>query len=82
MQIESIFDYDDTSSLYENEKNSHDKCHIEEENHFQKQIKQAMRINSKLRFSLRRLHGIVIENANLHHQVSIFNFPRQTHTYI
>lgn len=29
-----------------------------------------MRINSKLRFSLRRLHGLVIENANLQHQVN------------
>jgi len=28
-----------------------------------------MRVNSKLRFGLRRLHGLVIENANLQHQI-------------
>ena len=36
------------------------------------QVKQAMRVNSKLRFGLRRLHGLVIENANLQHQVRFF----------
>ena len=29
-----------------------------------------MHLNSKLRFGLRRLHGLVIENANLQHQVN------------
>jgi hypothetical protein len=33
-----------------------------------------MRINSKLRFGLRRLHGLVIENANLQHQVNSLIF--------
>jgi len=67
LQTESVLDYDDTSSLYKNEKISDEKFNSKEQN----QIKQAMRINSKLRFSLRRLHGLVIENANLQHQVKI-----------
>jgi hypothetical protein len=33
-----------------------------------------MRVNSKLRFGLRRLHGLVIENANLQHQVKLLLF--------
>lgn len=65
LQTESVLDFDDTSSLYKNEKISEEKLNSQEQN----QLKQAMRINSKLRFSLRRLHGLVIENANLHHQV-------------
>ena len=41
-----------------------------QENDLIGRIKQAMRLNSKLRFGLRRLHGLVIENANLQHQVN------------
>jgi hypothetical protein len=40
-----------------------------EDNDLFGQVKQAMRINARLRFGLRRLHGLVIENATLQHQV-------------
>lgn len=70
LNTESILDYDDTSLLY---KVYSDKVEHRNPPPLEKdlmgQIKQAMRINSKLRFRLRRLHGLVIENANLHHQV-------------
>jgi hypothetical protein len=70
LNSDSIFDHDDTSSLYQENQIECVK-YSSQENDLIGQIKQAMRVNSKLRFSLRRLHGLVIENANLQHQVNI-----------
>ncbi|CAF3189262.1 unnamed protein product [Rotaria sp. Silwood2] len=64
----SILDYDDTSSLYKTVNIEHVKYPPQEKD-LVGQVKQAMRLNSKLRFRLRRLHGLVIENANLQHQI-------------
>jgi hypothetical protein len=68
LNSDSIFDHDDTSSLYQVPEDCVKSSPQEKE--LIGQIKQAMRVNSKLRFSLRRLHGLVIENANLQHQVN------------
>ncbi|CAF0993367.1 unnamed protein product [Rotaria sordida] len=68
LNSDSIFDYDDTSSLYKIDKIEHIKYSSQEKD-LPGQVKQAMRLNSKLRFGLRRLHGLVIENANLQHQI-------------
>jgi hypothetical protein len=67
----SILDHDDTSSLYSIDKIESVK-YSRQENDLVGQVKQAMCLNSKLRFGLRRLHGLVIENANLQHQVNSF----------
>ena len=69
---DSIFDYDDTSSLHFIDRNQLTNKNSLEDKDLIDQVKQAMRINAKLRFSLRKLHGLVIENANLQHQVSPF----------
>ena len=68
VQTDSILDFDDTSPLYQNASASTSSTNVEEKT-LTGQVKQAMRINSKLRFGLRRLHGLVIENAHLQHQV-------------
>jgi hypothetical protein len=85
LQNESILDYDDTSLLYQvNRYDIHcdDITRVlqhsiaepvnspAQEANLVERVKQAMRINSKLRFGLRRLHGLVMENAHLQHQVS------------
>lgn len=68
LNSDCLLDYDDTSSLYQSDEidaamtTPHD-------NDLIGQVKQAMHVNSKLRFSLRRLHGLVIENTSLQHQV-------------
>lgn len=77
---DSIFDYDDTSSLHLVDRNhgNADRMQVAlEDKDLINQVKQAMRINAKLRFNLRKLHGLVIENANLQHQVrlSFTNLP-------
>ncbi|CAF4981589.1 unnamed protein product, partial [Rotaria sp. Silwood1] len=68
LNTDSIFDYDDTNSLYKTD-NIEQVKYSSQEKDLVKQVKQAMRLNSKLRFGLRRLHGLVIENANLQHQI-------------
>ena len=75
---DSIFDYDDTSLLHlidqkDIQINHHRIQGVLQEKDLINQVKQAMRINAKLRFSLRKLHGLVIENANLQHQVNPFS---------
>ena len=74
LKSESILDFDDTTPLHRqqfemNELVGRD-LESPEQTDLIAQVKQAMRLNSKLRFGLRRLHGLVIENANLQHQVS------------
>lgn len=70
VQSDSIFDFDDTSALYANSfVSSSTKSKNVENSTLVGQVKDAMRMNSKLRFALRRLHGLVIENAHLQHQV-------------
>jgi hypothetical protein len=71
LNSDSILDHDDTSSLYQTEKMQSGN-YSSLENNLVGQVKQAMRVNSKLRFRLRRLHGLVVENANLQHQVNSF----------
>lgn len=72
VQSDSIFDFDDTSALYANSfVSSSTKSKIVENSTLVGQVKDAMRMNSKLRFALRRLHGLVIENAHLQHQVEL-----------
>jgi hypothetical protein len=70
LNSDSIFDHDDTSSLYQVSEKIDCVKYSPQGKNLIGQIKQAMRINSKLRFGLRRLHGLVIENANLQHQVN------------
>lgn len=72
---DSIFDYDDTSALHliDKQNNDHRIQPMLQEKDLINQVKQAMRINAKLRFTLRKLHGLVIENANLQHQVNPFS---------
>lgn len=71
---DSIFDYDDTSLLHLiDQKDIQINQRVSQEKDLINQVKQAMRINAKLRFSLRKLHGLVIENANLQHQVNSFS---------
>ncbi|CAM4745380.1 unnamed protein product [Rotaria magnacalcarata] len=72
LNSDSIIDYDDTSSLYQNNKIERTKSSPLEKD-LAGQVKQAMRVNSKLRFTLRRLHGLVIENTNLQHQIHGFH---------
>ena len=71
VQTDSILDFDDTSPLYQNSSaaSASKSSATVEEKTLTGQVKQAMRVNSKLRFGLRRLHGLVIENAHLQHQV-------------
>lgn len=74
LKSDSIFDYDDTSALYQSESNVSSKSSNQlEEKNLIGQVKQAMHVNAKFRFGLRRLHGLVIENAHLQHQVRRWN---------
>ncbi|CAF1436501.1 unnamed protein product, partial [Adineta ricciae] len=66
---DSILDYDDTSSLHPTDNGSERVNNSFEKKGLIDQVKQAMHLNSKLRFGLRRLHGLVIENTTLQHQI-------------
>ncbi|CAF1315482.1 unnamed protein product [Adineta steineri] len=68
LNSDSLLDYDDTSSLYQIDQIECVKYSSQEKDLIG-QVKQAMHLNSKLRFSLRRLYGLIIENTNLQHQI-------------
>ncbi|CAF1442640.1 unnamed protein product [Rotaria sp. Silwood1] len=81
LNTDSIFDYDDTNSLYKTD-NIEQVKYSSQEKDLVKQVKQAMRLNSKLRFGLRRLHGLVIENANLQHQIHSYHNMSSLEAYL
>ncbi|UJR14670.1 hypothetical protein I4U23_001663 [Adineta vaga] len=70
LNSDCILDYDDTSLLHQTDDDIERMTHsLQDNKDLIGQVKQAMHLNSKLRFGLRRLHGLVIENASLQHQI-------------